>query len=52
MLERKAALPELRRDSRASACTPGIPQNTNPLTPTNPAVGMNEGIETLDLPPQ
>lgn len=36
----------------AAQATPGItapiqtPQNTNPLTPANPAVGMNAGIET------
>lgn len=24
----------------------GIPQNTNPLTPANPGVGLNDGIET------
>ena len=29
-----------------------LPQNTNPLTPANPAVGMNTGIETLDKPIQ
>jgi hypothetical protein len=27
-----------------------LPQNTNPLTPANPAVGMKRGIETMDLP--
>lgn len=26
-----------------------MPTNTNPLTPANPAVGMNEGIEKMDV---
>lgn len=26
-----------------------MPDNTNPMTPANPAVGMDEGIETMEL---
>jgi hypothetical protein len=29
--------------------TADLPSNTNPLTPANPAVGMNQGIETAAL---
>ena len=46
------------QDADAAPAIPNMPagiesvpmqENTNPLTPTNPAVGMNEGIETGEL---
>lgn len=46
------------KDADAAPAIPNMPagiesvpmqENTNPLTPTNPAVGMNEGIETGEL---
>lgn len=30
----------------AQAMATNIPQNTNPLTPTSPALGFEDGIET------
>lgn len=35
--------------SAGAPALPG-PANTNPLTPANPAVGMNDGIERMDRP--
>lgn len=49
----KDAAPILPLQEVAQAAPPaleaGIPANTNPLTPANPGVGMNAGIETAEL---
>ncbi len=42
-------VPEYQQGAEYAPVAPDVPTNTNPLTPANPAVGMNAGIETPEL---
>lgn len=44
-------VPEFQAPGAAVPTVPEAPTNTNPLTPSNPGVGVNEGIETQALEP-
>ena len=42
-------VPEYEAMAPMAPAAPDVPTNTNPLTPANPAVGMQEGIETPEF---
>jgi len=52
-IDRDAApiVPEYQASLPAAPMAPSAPTNTNPLTPANPGVGLNAGIETPAIEP-